>query len=113
MQPLTGRFDLVCANLPYVALDSKLPAEVAAQPARALYADRGGAALVTRLLDEAPSRLNPGGRVLAELDPAILPGLVEQAGRLFAGHRVLRDARGHERVLEAWAFIPTNSAPST
>jgi release factor glutamine methyltransferase len=112
MQPLAGRFDLVCANLPYVALDSKLPAEVVAQPARALYADRGGAALVSRLLEEAPARLNPGGRVLAELDSAIVSGLTEQAGRLFAGHRLLRDAGGHDRVLEAWSFIPTNSEPS-
>jgi release factor glutamine methyltransferase len=112
MQPLAGRFDLVCANLPYVAADTKLPAEVAAQPARALYADGGGAALVARLLDEAPARLAQGGRILTELDPAIVSGLVEQASRVFAGHRVLRDAGGHERVLEAWSLVPTSPEPS-
>jgi release factor glutamine methyltransferase len=112
MQPLPGQFDLVCANLPYVAADRKLPAEVVAQPARALYADAGGAALVARFLEEAPARLTPGGRVLAELDPAIVAGLVEQAARTYAGHRVLRDAGGHERVLEAWTFVPTNSEAS-
>ena len=99
---LVGRFDLICANLPYVAVEMSLPAEVVAQPARALYAEKGGAALVARLLDEAPARLTPGGRVLAELDPAIVGGLAEQASRLFAGSRVHRDAGGHERVLEAW-----------
>jgi release factor glutamine methyltransferase len=33
MAPLTGSFDLVCANLPYVAAHARLPAEVVAQPA--------------------------------------------------------------------------------
>ena len=92
--------------------EPQLPAEVVAQPARALYADAGGAALVARLLEEAPARLTPGGRVLAELDPAIVEALVEQAGRTYAGHRVHRDAGGHERVLEAWTVVPTNSEPS-
>ncbi len=103
MQPLSGEFDLVCANLPYVAVRSILPAEVVAQPARALYAEQDGAALVTRLLQEAPARLKPKGRVLAELDPAIAALASESADRNFAGHRLHRDLGGQERVLEAWS----------
>ena len=109
--PLAGSFDLVCANLPYVAEGSRLPAEVVAQPARALYAEQDGSALVTRLLVEAPARLNAGGRVLAEIDPSILSSAEAAAGRAFASHRVHRDLAGHERVIEAWS-IPTNSEPS-
>ena len=103
MQPLAGDFDLVCANLPYVAVGAGLPAEVVAQPALALRAEQGGAALVARLLDEAPARLKPGGRLLAELDLAILAAAAESSVRNFAGHRVLRDMGGHERVIEAWS----------
>jgi methylase of polypeptide subunit release factors len=103
MLPLAGEFDLVCANLPYVPSGASLPAEVAAQPARALYAEQGGAALVGRLLDEAPARLKPGGRVLAELDPSILSVATEAAGRNFAGYRLHRDLGGRDRVLEAWS----------
>jgi release factor glutamine methyltransferase len=103
MAPLTGSFDLVCANLPYVAAGSRLPAEVVAQPAQALYAEQDGSELVTRLLDEAPAHMNAGGRVLAELDPAILSFVVVAAERGFAGHRVHRDFAGHERVIEAWS----------
>jgi release factor glutamine methyltransferase len=80
-----------------------LPVEVTAQPARALYADQDGAALVARLLDEAPARLRPGGRVLAELDPSILSTVAAAAERRFAQRRVHRDLGGHERVLEAWS----------
>jgi release factor glutamine methyltransferase len=103
MQPLAGEFDLICANLPYVATAVKLPAEVTAQPAHALYAEEGGAALVRRLLAEAPGRLRAGGRVLAELDPSIVQAVTEAVTGDFAGHRIHRDLGGHERVLEAWS----------
>lgn len=101
MEPLVGEFDLVCANLPYVADGAKLPAEVTAQPARALYAEKGGAALVARLLEQAPARLRPGGCVLAELDPSLATMLSEAAAARFVAHKVHRDIGGRERVLEA------------
>ena len=100
MHPLDGPFDIVCANLPYVAAGAKLPVEVAAQPAGALYAGQGGAELVRRLLADAPAHLASGGRVLAEIDPSIVPAL-EVGG--YAGHRLHRDAQGHDRVLELWS----------
>lgn len=102
MASLPGEFDVVCANLPYVNPDARLPAEVTAQPAHALYAEEGGAALIARLLDEAPARLNLGGRVLAEIDPATVSTLAPLAAQKFAGHRIHRDLGGHERVLETW-----------
>ena len=86
-----------------MAADHNLAAEVVAQPARALYAEQGGVELVNRLLQEAPARLKPGGRILAEVDPSILAAAVEAASRGFAGNRLHRDAGGHERVLEVWS----------
>lgn len=103
MESLPGLFDMVCANLPYLSAGLKLPAEVVAQPARALYADGGGAALVARLVEEAPAHLAPGGRILAELDPAVLPAVTDAAAGRFSSSRVHRDLGGHERVLELWS----------
>jgi len=103
MEPLPGSFDLVCANLPYLMAGVPLPAAVLAQPSVALYAGDGGAALVIKLLETAPARLNPGGRVLLEVDPSILPSVLGVADRNFAGRRVHQDLAGHERVLEAWS----------
>jgi release factor glutamine methyltransferase len=103
MGPFVGSFDLVCANLPYVAEGSRLAPEVVAQPARALYAGFNGSALVTRLLDDSPAHLSAGGRVLAELDPSIVSMIVDAATRNFGGHRIHRDLAGHERVIEAWS----------
>lgn len=112
MAPFTGSFDIVCANLPYVAAGSPLPPEVVAQPAGALFAEDNGSALVSRLLAESPARLNPGGRTLAELDPSITSRAVDVASKNFAGHRIHCDLAGHQRVLEAWSSIPTSSEPS-
>jgi release factor glutamine methyltransferase len=103
LDPLPGQFDLICANLPYVALGTDLPAEVTAQPAGALYADRDGAAIVVRLLAAAPARLNPGGRLLVEVSPGILAAVTEAAVRAFSNHETHRDLGGHERVVEAWS----------
>ena len=111
-EPLSGQFDLICANLPYVPAASSLPAEVTAQPARALYAEDGGSALVTRLLDESGARLGPGGRVLAEIDQAIVSEVTESAARNYGAYRLHRDAGGHVRVLEAWSSVLANSEPS-
>jgi len=112
LDPLPGRFDLVCANLPYVAPGADLPAEVTAQPAGALFAEKDGAAVVLRLLEAAPARLNPGGRLLAEVGGQMVSAVTEAAGRAFSRHSVHRDLGGHERVVEAWSSIPTNSEPS-
>ena len=103
MEPLPGSFDLVCANLPYLPLASSLPAEVVAQPRGALNAGPDGYELVARLLEIAPARLNPGGRLLAELDPSILADVIDAAGRSFSHRQIHHDLGGHERVLEAWS----------
>jgi len=101
LDPLPDGLDLVCANLPYVAEGTVLPPEVVAQPAHALFAAEGGAALVRRLLGASPGRLVPGGALLAEIDPSLHDALL---GGLegYAGHRFHRDIGGHLRVLEAW-----------
>jgi len=103
LDPLPGGFDLVCANLPYVAAGAKLPSEVTAQPASALFAEEGGAALVSRLMETSVTRLNPGGRVLAEVDPGIVPKVTAAAKRAFSNLTLHRDLGGRDRVIEAWS----------
>jgi len=102
LDPVPGTFDVICANLPYVAPGTDLPPEVTAQPHGALFAGQDGAALVLRLLEAAPARLNPEGRLLAEVDARILPAVTQFARRFFSNHVILKDLGGRERVLEAW-----------
>jgi release factor glutamine methyltransferase len=103
LDAIPAELDLVCANLPYVDPSAALPPEVRAQPASALYAGEGGAELVIRLLRASPGHLRAGGRVLVEIDPAILDAVLAAASGVYAEHRVHRDLGGHERVVEAWS----------
>ena len=103
MEPMPGEFDLVCANLPYVGEGAELPPEVTAQPAGALFAAGDGSAVVMRLLEAAAQRLRKEGRVLIEIDPAILEATVSATEKSYAGHKVHRDLGGHARVVEAWS----------
>ncbi len=111
LAPALQDLDLIVANLPYVAPGAELPREVLAEPAHALFAEDGGAALVNRLLTDAPTHLAAGGVVLAELDEAVSRRL--SALTAYAGHELRRDLSGHVRVLEArLGSTPRNSASS-
>lgn len=63
------RFDLVCANLPYIRtgdLDD-LPPPVHFEPAEAIDGGPDGLDLIRRLLAELPDRLSEGGLALLEI----------------------------------------------
>jgi release factor glutamine methyltransferase len=109
LAPLPAELDLICANLPYLDPGDELPREVLAQPRHALFAEERGAALVRRLLREAPSRLAPGGLVLLELDPNVA-GMLDAELPAYAGHRLHRDLQGQVRVLEAWTAAGDRNA---
>ncbi len=101
-----GPFDLVVANLPYVA-----EAEIAGlepevrehDPLVALVAADDGLELIRRLCDDAPRVLAPGGWLLLEMAPRQTAGVAEALSRA-AGWRdvaVLRDHALRERLVEA------------
>jgi len=62
------KYDLLVANLPYIADAAVLPGVVAEwEPRRALRAGTTGTELVARSLALAPSRMNPGATLLYEI----------------------------------------------
>jgi release factor glutamine methyltransferase len=82
---LTGPFDLIVANLPYVPEGDResLPPEVSRyEPAAALFGGPDGLDVIRRLLPAAAARLSPGGRVVFEIGagqagavPALIAGV--------------------------------------
>jgi release factor glutamine methyltransferase len=103
LEPVPGHLDLVCANPPYLPEGADLPAEVRAQPRRALFGGPTGSEVAERLLRAAADRLAPGGALLVELDPRSgQPELVALARTLYAGARVHQEPGGAARILEAW-----------
>jgi release factor glutamine methyltransferase len=77
-------FDLIVANLPYISTQDRhtLSAEVLHDPEIALFAGTQGDELVRELIDQAPSRLRPGGMLALEIglgqSEALLSALAEK-----------------------------------
>jgi release factor glutamine methyltransferase len=64
-----GAFDLIVANLPYIATQERhtVSREVLHDPEIALFAGTRGDELVRELIDQAPIRLRPGGMLALEI----------------------------------------------
>ena len=69
LENVDGVFDFIVANLPYVAAQDRhtLSREVLHDPEVALFAGGQGDELVRALIDQAPARLRPGGRLALEI----------------------------------------------
>ncbi|MFC2099956.1 peptide chain release factor N(5)-glutamine methyltransferase [Candidatus Bipolaricaulota bacterium] len=102
---VTGRFDLIAANPPYVdrAELPGLPQEVRDhEPREALDGGTGGLEQIGRLLRGVPEHLAPGGHLLMEIGAAQGPQVVRmmtEAG--LAEASVLADLSGKDRFAVA------------
>ena len=102
LTPLSGAFDLIVANPPYVAERDRraLSPEVREfEPAIALFAG-DGLDVIRRLITEAPLRLEPGGYLMFEFgdgQEAAVQELISASGTLTM-IEARRDLRGIERV---------------
>lgn len=74
------RPDCVVANLPYVDPGwESLSPELQHEPVEALFADKKGLDLIYKLIDQAASRLSPGGLLILEADTRQLDDIVNYA----------------------------------
>ena len=102
MDNLDGSFDLICANLPYIPAATLHSLEVyRREPTLALDGGEHGLDLIARLMQQAPSRLAPGGLLLLEIEAsqgADVSALAHQAfptGKV----RLIADFAGLDRVV--------------
>lgn len=92
-----GGWDAVLANLPYVAVGSRLAPEIERyEPSVALFAGADGLDVIRRLVAAVADR---AGLVALEIDPRQAAAVRELVGGTFGDVRVLRDLAGHERVV--------------
>jgi release factor glutamine methyltransferase len=78
LEHVSGVFDLIVANLPYISIQDRhiLSREVLHDPEVALFAGSRGDELVRELIDQAPSRLGPGGTLALEIGLGQSEGLL-------------------------------------
>ena len=79
LENLSERFEVIVANLPYVSMQDRplLAREVLHDPAVALFAGTKGDELLRRLIEQAPSRLQPNGLLGLEIGINQAEGLTE------------------------------------
>ncbi|MDO4774087.1 MAG: HemK/PrmC family methyltransferase [Candidatus Saccharibacteria bacterium] len=94
------RLDYILANLPYVDKEWEVSPELRHEPDEALYARRGGLALIEELLQQAPQHCNPGALVFLEADPVQHPAIISLAANLGLQ---LKETRGY---IIALAYTP-------
>ncbi len=103
LEPFPEQVDLVVANLPYIRSESidTLQPEIQWEPREALDGGADGLELIRRLLQQAHTKLKPGGAILLEVDPQQVGPIEAEAGTLFpsASCSVERDLAGLDRVL--------------
>jgi release factor glutamine methyltransferase len=102
ISPELGRFDLMCANLPYVptsniAKVNSLPYE----PALALDGGPDGLALIKRCLAYAPAHIRAPGMLLFEIESSTGNAAIALAREAFPQAKVtlIPDLAGKERLL--------------
>lgn len=104
LEPLPRPVGLVVANLPYLTTTelASLPPDVADyEPRRAIDGGLDGLDHLRRLLEQAPSHLQPPGGVVLEIGPGQASTLAELAHNHFPGAQVplVKDNAGLDRVL--------------
>lgn len=72
-------YDVIIANLPYVAEDWVRSPETDFEPKLALFAADAGLELIKKLLEQAPHWLTPKGYLLLEADPRQFAGITAAA----------------------------------
>lgn len=108
LQPVSGPFDIIVANLPYIAADEWSLVDDAVKSYEPMIALDGGADgldLILKLLQQAPRKLRAGGAVFLEIGWR-QGQAVQQAARAHfpaAELTVLSDFAGHDRFLRVVA----------
>lgn len=103
---VTGRFDLIVSNPPYIAeaeIADLAPEVRDWEPRGALTPGGDGLDAYRAIAAGARARLVPGGRILLEIGPTQGPAvrdLLQAAG--LAGVAIRHDLDGRDRVVEAW-----------
>lgn len=104
LNQIEGQFDLIVANLPYIAQDDliSLAREIREfEPAQALDGGKDGTSLIRQLISQAAGKLRPGGALMMELGAGQADRVRRAAVLEFpkAEIRLARDLAGIDRVI--------------
>lgn len=102
LPPTSQRFDLICANLPYIPSNILHKLDVyKKEPTLALDGGVDGLEIIERLMYIAPNRLAKNGLLLLEIEPDQGSTLIELARKFFpdAAIDLIKDLSGRYRLI--------------
>lgn len=93
------KFDIICANLPY--LSTKKAKQLIAEPLKALDGGQTGLNLINQFLKQAPSYLQPKGKIYLEINPEQKGAVKKTIKKYFPKKRVLikKDLANLDRLI--------------
>jgi len=105
------KYDLIIANLPYVALPSeklKVKSEklwknsISYEPANSIFAKDNGTKVIKEFIEQAKTRINNDGLILIEADPRNIENISIYAKKQLESSRIsiIKDLAGRKRVLK-------------
>jgi len=103
LSPFSAKFDLICANLPYIPRQTLAKLTVSGwEPRLALDGGESGLEAIRCLLQQAQSRLAPAGVILIETESTLGSETLRAAQDAFplAQHRLIHDLAGLDRIVE-------------
>jgi len=103
MAPFNAKFDLICANLPYIPTKTLQSLPVADwEPRLALDGGESGLDLIQRLLMQAGSLLSPSGVIVLETEASLGQATLNAASDTFptAQCQLIKDLAGQDRIVE-------------
>jgi len=103
LMPFWRKFDLICANLPYIPRYTLPNLSVSQwEPKLALDGGETGLEVIYALLSQAQSRLSPTGVILLETEASLGVETLAAAQTVFpnAQQQLIQDLAGHDRLVE-------------
>lgn len=97
---VSGKFDLVVANLPYVPVDGSDDLEIKHEPQGAIFADDDGMEIIKKFLTDVKTHINNDGMILAEVDPRNAKELEKFAKKYFSKVSTFKDYSNKFRALK-------------
>lgn len=100
--PVNYRFDLICANLPYIPTKVLPTLKVSkGEPELALNGGPQGVDFIARFLESAPDKIAAGGTMLIEIERIQGQEVKRLAQRVFTGAEIIvnKDLSGFDRLV--------------
>lgn len=92
-------FDIIISNPPYIPIGTTVDLEVMKEPAIALFSDENGLKFYRKIIEKAPTYLNPEGYLMFELgygESLEVKTLMEKS---FCKITILKDLAGIDRII--------------